>query len=113
MTSHAPFAATPPPPYYAVIFTTVRSGADAAGYAVAAAQMMALAAEQPGYLGAESAHEDLGITVSYWRSLQDIAAWKNNAEHRAAQARGRSEWYAAFRLRVCKVERDSAFTASG
>ena len=98
-------AATPRPPYYAVIFTSLRTAVDG-GYGDTAHRMIELAAEQPGFLGVESAREELGITVSYWDSLEAIAAWKRNSEHLTAQKRGRGEWYAAFYLRICKVERD-------
>ena len=53
--SSTPFANTPEPPYYAVMFTSLRNGADAEGYAEAAERMLELAVQQPGYLGVESA----------------------------------------------------------
>jgi heme-degrading monooxygenase HmoA len=98
-------AATPAPPYYAVIFTSLRTPGDA-GYAAMSDAMLALAAQQPGYLGVESAREELGITVSYWASLEAIAAWKQNSAHLVAQQRGRDIWYQAFKVRICRVERD-------
>src|SRR5262245_44191559 len=95
------FAITPEPPYWAVIFTSVRSEADAAGYGQTAAEMEALAAQQPGYLGIEHAGgADGAITVSYWRSLEDIAAWRRHADHLAAQRAGRERWYRGYVLRV-------------
>jgi heme-degrading monooxygenase HmoA len=103
----APLAATPEPPYYAVIFSSV-GAADRDGYTEMAAAMDRLAARQPGYLGQESAgDDDFGITVSYWRSEDDIANWRRNAEHRVAQRLGRERWYADFRIRVAKVERET------
>ena len=98
-------AETPKPPYYAVIFSSQRTAGDD-GYADMAAQMMELAAKQPGFLGVESARDGLGITVSYWESPDAISAWKQNAEHQLAQKLGRDQWYSAFRVRVAKVERD-------
>lgn len=98
-------ARTPPPPYYAVIFTSMKN-ADDTGYADMAEQMEALAKTQPGYLGFESARSGLGISVSYWESPEAIVNWKKNAEHRLAQKAGREKWYADFKVRVCKVERD-------
>jgi len=98
-------AATPPPPYYAVIFTSLRTDGDN-GYGAMAQRMDELAAQQPGYLGVESAREGLGITVSYWRDLASIRAWKANAEHLYAQQTGRSTWYSDYRVRIAKVERD-------
>jgi hypothetical protein len=63
------FTTTPAPPYYAVIFTSKRTDVDAAGYAAMADAMAEMAAQQPGYLGHESARDDgVGITVSYWRA---------------------------------------------
>ena len=106
-------AKTPEPPYYAVIFTSVRTDDDHAAYAAAAERMEELAREQPGFLGVESAREGLGITVSYWASLEAIAAWKRHAEHLAAQAGGRSGWYAAYETRIAKVERDYGFERRG
>lgn len=101
-------ATTPSPPYYVVIFTSVRTPVEA-GYSDMAAQMMALAADQPGFLGVESAREQVGITVSYWATLADIAAWKRHSEHILAQERGRTDWYAAYRVRIARVERDYGF----
>lgn len=99
-----PLAATPDPPYTAVIFTSVRlPAADGPEYAATAARMEELAAEQPGYLGIESA---AGITVSYWRTAADATAWKAVTEHAAAQVTGRREWYADYRVRIATVERD-------
>jgi heme-degrading monooxygenase HmoA len=102
-------ARTPEPPYYAVIFTSLRTPGDAGGYGAMADRMVELAAQQPGFLGVESARDGVGITVSYWASLEAVRAWKEHATHQIAQQLGRSKWYAAFRLRVCRVERDSAF----
>lgn len=102
-------AGTPKPPYYAAIFTSTRTDGDN-GYGAAADRMVELAREQEGFLGFESARDaDLGITVSYWASLEAIAAWRAHAEHRVAQERGIAEWYASYALRVCKVERDRLF----
>jgi heme-degrading monooxygenase HmoA len=96
---------TPEPPYYAVIFTSVRTKTDD-GYDLMAARMLALAKNQPGFLGVESAREQTGITVSYWTDLAAIQKWKDHPEHRKAQKQGRGQWYDAFKVRVAKVERE-------
>jgi len=103
-------ADTPTAPYYAVIFTSLRTEGDQ-GYAVAAARMLELAREQPGFLGVESARgeDGLGITVSYWVSQAAILAWKHHPEHTAIRERGRSTWYARCYTRVCRVERAYGF----
>jgi len=107
MTMPAGFAALPAPPYYAVIFSSLRNADDEVGYAAAADRMLELAAQQPGYLGAESTRgaDGFGITVSYWESEAAIAAWKHHAEHAATRAHGRTHWYEHFELRVARVER--------
>lgn len=97
-----------PPPYYAVIFCSQRTEARPDdGYAETAARMTALAAAQPGYLGVESSRgaDGLGLTVSYWRSLDDIRAWRAVTEHAAVRDQGRRDWYRHYRVRVAKVER--------
>jgi heme-degrading monooxygenase HmoA len=75
--------------------------------------MLALASEQPGFLGVESAREGLGITVSYWDSLDAIARWKRHAEHLTAQQRGQDEWYHSYKARICRVERDYGMERTG
>lgn len=99
-------ASTPDPPYTAVVFTSLRTEGDQ-GYAAMAARMDRLAAEQPGYLGIESARDagGLGVTVSYWRDDAAAAAWKQVAAHLVAQERGRAAWYADYRVRVATVTR--------
>ena len=109
--SQSSLARTPQPPYYAVIFASVRTGGDDAGYAAAAARMDQLASEQPGYLGVESVRDTagVGITVSYWTSEEAILAWRRHAEHTVVREQGRKTWYREYELRVAKVERAYGF----
>ena len=99
----------PSPPYWAVIFSSQRSAADQ-GYADMAERMLRLAEVQPGYLGAESARDSagFGITVSYWDSVEAIAAWRQHAEHLVAQKLGREVWCRDVSLKVARVERTHA-----
>lgn len=99
-----PIASTPEPPYTAVIFTSLL--ASDRGYGPMSARMEALAAQQPGYLGIESARSEVGITVSYWTTPEAAAAWKGVAEHVIAQERGKTEWYSSYRVRVATVSRE-------
>lgn len=101
---------TPRPPYYAVIFSSIRTVDDDEGYAAMADYMVELASRQPGFLGVESAREEVGITVSYWRDLESIRTWKADAEHTAARNLGRERWYDGFVTRIALVERDYAFS---
>ena len=101
-------AQTPKPPYYAVIFTSVRTEGDH-GYAEMAARMVELADQQDGFLGVESARNEFGITVSYWRDLESIRNWRENFDHTIAREKGRKEWYQTFKVRIAKVENDYVF----
>jgi heme-degrading monooxygenase HmoA len=101
-------AKTPKPPYYAVIFTSERTAIDE-GYEDTAMRMVELAQQQPGYLGFESARDGLGITISYWESLEAIRSWKQNTEHLLAQKNGKEKWYSAYKTRISKVERDYGY----
>ncbi|WP_346862983.1 antibiotic biosynthesis monooxygenase [uncultured Draconibacterium sp.] len=101
-------ANTPEPPYYAVIFTSVRTDGDQ-GYSAMSEKMLELAGKQDGFLGAESARNELGITVSYWKSLEAITLWKMNFKHIEAQQIGIKKWYQRYKVRVAKVERDYGF----
>jgi len=94
--------------YYAVIFTS-KQKEDDYGYQKMAEQMETLAKQQPGYIGIESAKAAIGITVSYWESLDAIKNWKENAAHLFAQEKGKSDWYSWYRVRICKVEREYEF----
>jgi len=97
------------PPYYAVIFTSKRTDSENEAYAEMAQKMVALSKEQPGFLGVESARNELGITISYWENLEAIQHWKANLKHLEAQNKGKSAWYEWYHVRICKVEGEYQF----
>lgn len=95
---------------WAVIFTSkLRDSVE--GYGAAADRMVELAKNEPGFLGIESARgaDGVGITVSYWDSLDAIAKWREHAEHKLVQARGRESFYERYDLRVSRVVRGVSF----
>ena len=111
----ASLSTTPLPPYYAVVFASVARGLtenERRLYDAMASRMVERAKGMQGFLGVDSARggDGIGITVSYWESEDAIAAWKADSEHAEARALGRSDWYAAFTLRVAKVERAYGFS---
>ena len=95
-------------PYFAVIFTSTHTD-HIEGYSEMASKMEDLASQQKGYLGMDSAKSDVGITVSYWESLEDIKNWKTHSEHLLAQQKGREQWYNWYNVRICKVEKEYEF----
>ncbi len=97
------------PPYYAVIFTNLQTN-DTEGYPAMAETMERLVRQQPGFLDFEQAREDIGITISYWESLEAIAGWKANLEHLEAQKLGKERWYEWYKIRICKIEREYSFS---
>ncbi|MEB2785656.1 antibiotic biosynthesis monooxygenase family protein [Algoriphagus persicinus] len=104
-------ANTPDPPYYAVIFSNFRTEIKE-GYEETALEMVRLAEAQEGYLGHESVRDGLGITVSFWESLDAIRNWKQQTDHLLAQKMGREKWYLTYKTRICLVERDYGFESS-
>jgi len=95
-------------PYYAVIFTSTQK-VKIEGYAEMANKMEELAKQQPGFLGMDSARNEVGITVSYWKNLEDIKQWKQHTDHLEVQLKGRNYWYDWYNVKICKVEREYEF----
>ena len=95
-------------PYYAVIFTSIQKD-NIEGYNEMAEKMETLAKLQPGFLGIDSARNQMGITVSYWDSLEDIKKWKQQSDHLQAQLKGKKNWYKWYNIKICKVEREYHF----
>lgn len=100
---------TPEPPYFAVIFTS-ELNENAPNYESLSNQMVELVQQQPGFLGFESAREELGITVSYWKDETSILNWSTNLEHQEAQRLGKEKFYKSYTIRICKVERAYTFS---
>ena len=94
-------------PYYAVIFTSKL--ADSNGYAKIAAEMEILAKQQEGFISIESARQEVGITVSYWKDVESIQRWKQNFDHLKAQQLGKEKWYESYTVRIAKIEREYSF----
>jgi heme-degrading monooxygenase HmoA len=95
-------------PYYAVIFTSKHSE-NTEGYSDMAEKMEHLAKQQDGFLGLDSARNDVGITISYWQSLDAIKNWKQQTEHLIAQQKGKNQWYSWYNVKICKIEREYGF----
>lgn len=101
-------ASTPPTPYYAVIFTSILNE-EITNYHNIAEQMVQIASTMPGFLGIESARNEIGITVSYWQDEASIKNWKQQTDHLLAQQMGKEIFYKKYKVRVCTVQRDYEF----
>ena len=103
---------TPPAGSIAVIFLSGRTASDDAGYAAAAQAMEARAATMPGYLGIDSVRgaDGTGITLSWWATREDAAAWRDDPDHARIRDQGRAVWYDWYRVIVAEVERGYDWT---
>ena len=51
------------------------------------------------------------LSLSFFRDEAAVASWRNTEDHRAAQAAGRGEYFADYRLRIASVIRDYGMNA--
>ncbi|MDP6574140.1 MAG: antibiotic biosynthesis monooxygenase [Rhodospirillales bacterium] len=49
------------------------------------------------------------LSFSVWRDEEAVRAWREVAEHQAAQNKGKSEIFDRYRIRVAEVVRDYGF----
>jgi heme-degrading monooxygenase HmoA len=65
-----------------------------------------IAKTQPGFLGYESARNEIGITVSYWKDKESVRNWRVHEKHTVVRNKGREQWYQGFKVGICIVESD-------
>ena len=53
------------------------------------------------------------VSLSFWRDEESLRAWRNVAQHRKAQAKGRGGIFSGYRLRVAGVVRDYSHAERG
>lgn len=98
-----------------VIVTIFRSRLrpDADAYGEVAARMEEEARAMPGFLEVKgyTAEDGERVTIVAFDSMAAHEAWRDHADHREAQRRGRSEFYAWYRLQVCRQLRERTFIA--
>jgi heme-degrading monooxygenase HmoA len=79
-------------------------------YLAIAAGLRAQLEREDGFISVERFQSltdpDKILSLSFWRDEAAVAAWRSRESHRAAQARGRQEVFADYRLRVAAVLRD-------
>ena len=93
---------------YAVIFHAQIRRLDE-DYAALAEQLRRRAISEYGCLDLQASCDgEREITVSYWSTLEQIAAWKNDPLHLRAQQLGRTIWYHSYRVEIVELLRDYA-----
>jgi heme-degrading monooxygenase HmoA len=78
---------------------------DSDGYEETAMDMFLKASSMPGFVDFKQFTADDGerVAIVQFDSLEHQDDWRNHPDHRAAQQRGRAEWYAEYRIQVCRV----------
>ncbi len=84
-----------------------KEGADLDAYGALAREMRELVGVQPGFLSIESfdAPDGSHVSLEFFETGEAAAAWRNHPDHRAAQRRGREEFYSWYSVHVADVIR--------
>ncbi len=45
------------------------------------------------------------VSISFWRDEAAVQRWREHADHEVAQARGKADIFADFRISVAEIER--------
>ena len=99
-----------------MVVTVFRSRLDPANteeYYQMAAKMSEMAKAMPGYISHKVFTNEDGerVTIVEFEDEQAQEGWRTRQEHVQAQQRGRKAFYTEYKLQICKVIRESAFTA--
>ncbi len=73
--------------------------------------MYELASSMRGYVSYKdfAAEDGESAAIVEFESLETLAAWREHPEHKAAQQRGREEFFAEYHIQVCTPVRDYRF----
>ena len=99
---------------HVIVFRSrLREGIEAE-YGSHAEKIYELAVNQPGFVDAKDfvAEDGERLALVEWASSPELDAWRELGEHRAAQERGRSHYYAEYSLQICTELRASRFVAA-
>jgi heme-degrading monooxygenase HmoA len=101
-------------PHVVCIFRSVRTDHSTTEYEQWSNRMDDLVVTMPGYIGHTSFRDDAsgkGVTISYFRSMAELVAWKHVPEHVEAQALGRAAFYREYEIEVAEIVRHYEWTA--
>jgi heme-degrading monooxygenase HmoA len=97
-----------------VVFSIrLRSDVETSEYEEAAARMVELVNNMPGFLGMDYAPTEGGeLLVARFESHEALDAWRNHPEHRETQERGRERFFAGYQIEICETVRSYEFEAA-
>ena len=78
-----------------------------------AARMGEMAKTMPGYVSHKAfvAEDGERVTIVEFADESGQEGWRTRPEHVEAQKMGRNEFYTEYKLQICEVVRESAFTS--
>ena len=93
----------------------LRPGVDQSVLAQLGQRMYAIASSTPGYISYKdfAAEDGESVSIVEFDSHDSLAAWREHPEHRAAQQRGRDEFFSEYHIQVCSPLRESRFQLAG
>ena len=95
-----------------VIFRSwLRENANLEELAMLYGRMYALVSAMPKFIRMKDfqASDDEAISIAEFDTLEHMTAWREHPEHKAAQERGRQEFFKEYTIQVCTMVRDSHF----
>jgi len=100
-----------PSPIVTVFRSRLRSDADANGYYELAGRMEARARAMPGFVDFKtfSAPDGERVSIVVFRTMEHQQSWRSDPEHKAAQRRGRADFYEEYSISVCEQRRHYNF----
>ena len=89
----------------------IRPGVDQQALGQLGQRMYQLATAMPGFVSYKdfAAGDGENVSIVEFESEETLAAWRNHPEHKAAQQRGRDEFFSEYHIQVCAPLRDYRF----
>ena len=74
-------------------------------------RMYTLVSAMPGFSGVKDfqASDGEAVSIAEFDTLEHMTAWREHPEHKAAQERGRQEFFKEYSIQVCTMVRDAHF----
>jgi len=95
----------------AIFRSRLREDANLEEFAVLYQRMYTLVTAMPGFIGVKDfqAGDGEALAIAEFDTLEHLIAWREHPEHKAAQERGRKEFFREYTTQVCTVVRDAHF----